>query len=295
MKTAGRIWIFSLSVALLTITCSMASAKQNAKECQILDALPESVYEFDFEYIPSSDVEDLGKTDIIGVNADWSFAYFRAGAVGDIDLNLRAASTIFHNSVNGVFPSQVAKVALDAGWALRFDKGFAFQMRAAPGVYSDFNNLSSDSLSYPFSVALIRAYDPGLSAMAGLEIRPDFNLPVMPLFGVVWTINDYLKLDARCPRSKLTFYPASGWNTYLALDWINTTYDVSGDADRMTMDYFKAYFGVAHQISNQALVRAEFGTIFERSAKYENLDSDRTWEVDIDRAFFFRLGMGAAF
>jgi hypothetical protein len=125
--------------------------------------------------------------------------------------------------------------------------------------------------------------------MAGLDIRPDFDLPVVPLFGVVWAINDDLKLDARCPRSKLTYCLARNWNTYLALDWENTTYEVSGDSNRMTMNYFKAYWGITCQLSNQALARAEVGTIFDRSAKFDNSD------VDIDRACFFRVGMGAAF
>jgi hypothetical protein len=294
MKMAGGVWVIAFSAALLLVTCSMASARQRAKECQILDATPESVYEFDFEYIPRSDVENLGKTDIIGINADWSFYYYRASA-GDIDLNLRANSAIFRNSVDGIFPSQVAEVALDAGWAVRLDKGYALQMRTEPGIYSDFVHLSGDAFFYPFSLSLIRAFDSSLSATAGLEIRPDFDLTVMPLFGAVWAINDDLKLDARCPRSRLTYYLARNWNTYLSLDWVNTTYDVSGDAHRMTLDYFKAYFGITHQMSNQALVRAEIGTIFDRSAKYETLDSDFKWQVDIDRACFVRLGMGAAF
>ncbi len=295
MKTKGTIGGLYVSTALLAIACITAAGAQGAKECQILDALPSSVYEFDMEYIPSSDVDGFGKTEMIEMSADWAFAYFRAGDAGDFDLNMRADSTVFFHSLGGLFPNQVAKVALDAGWALRLEDGYAVQVRAEPGIYSDFDHLSGDSLFYPFSFALIRAFDPSLSAMAGLEIRPEFNLPVMPLVGVVWAIDDDLTLDARCPCSKLNYCLAKDWNTYLALDWANTTYQVSGAVDRFTLNYLKAYWGVTYQLADQALVRAEVGAIFDRTAKYENSASDSKNEVDIERAYFVRLGMGAAF
>lgn len=295
MKVTSGTVVFFFGAALLAITCSMASAAQRTKECQILDALPQDVYEFDLEYIPSSEVDGFGKTDMIGMSADWAFAYFRFKDAGDIDLNLRAESTIFVHSLDGFFPSQVGKMALDAGWALRLDQGYAVQARAQPGLYSSFNTLSSDAFFCPFSLALIRAFDPSLSAMAGVEVRPDFDLPVMPLIGAVWAINDNLTLDARCPRSKLNYCLARNWNTYLAFDWVNMTYAVSGVVDRMTMNDLKAYWGISCQLSNQALLRAEVGTIFDRSVKYENSSLDVNQEADIERACFFRLGIGAAF
>lgn len=213
---------------------------------------------------------------------------------GDLDLNLRAKSTVFNTTLSGLFPSQVEKVALDAGWTMRVDKGLAVQLRAQPGIYSDLTSLSADSFSSPFSLSVVHTFDTALSGMAGLEIRSGFDLPVMPLIGIVWGINDDLTLDLRCPRSKFVYRFAKDWNTYLGLEWENTTYSLGGDNKDLTVNYVRNYLGIAHRMPNEMLIRGEIGTEFDRSVRFRG-DPGAISQVDMDRAAFLRVGVGAAF
>jgi hypothetical protein len=293
MKTttgASVLFVCLLSVAALS---SSAFGKQRVKECQILDQTPEAVYEIDAGYVSSSDAQDLGKTDMMEFNADWAFYYCRTDS-GDVDLNLRAKNTVFSDTLQGLFPNQVAMIALDAGLAMRPEKGMAIQLRVKPGIYSDLSNLSGDSFSSPFSLSVIHTFDSSLSGMAGLEVRSGFNLPVVPLFGIVWAIDDYWTLDLRCPRSRLAYRVAKDWNTYLAFEWENTTYSLGKNNDDLTIDYLKTCFGVTHRLPNDMLVRGEIGSELERSIRFGG-DPSPISQVELDRAVFTRVGIGAAF
>jgi hypothetical protein len=293
IKTTTGSSVFLVCLLSVAVLGSSAFGKQRVKDCQILDQTPEAVYECDAGFVSGSDVQDFGKIEVMEVNADWAFYYCRTD-VGDVDLNLRAKDTVFSDKLGGLLPREVAKIALDAGLAMRPEKGMAVQLRFQPGIYSDLSNLSGDSFSSPFSVSVIHTFDRSLSGMAGLEIRSGFDLPVIPLIGIVWAISDDWTLDLRCPRSKLAYSLAKDWNTYLAFEWENTTYSLGDHNNDLTIDYLKTCWGVTHRMPNEMLVRGEIGTELERSIRFGG-DSSPISQVEVDRAVFLRAGIGAAF
>lgn len=77
MRAAAGASVFLVCLFFVAGVGSSAFAKQQGKECQILDQTPEAVYEFDVAYVSLSDIKDIGKTDILEVNADWAFYYCR--------------------------------------------------------------------------------------------------------------------------------------------------------------------------------------------------------------------------
>lgn len=289
-----------LSLLALTFTALPASAKPAAKKCQIMDGTPENVYEVRFAYVPESDAtleasgSSLGSVDTMEVEGDWAFSYYRYSA-GVLDLNLDLRATIFHDTLNGMLPSQVAEFALDGGWGWRGNSGLSAQLRLAPGLYSDLDEFSGDSFNCPVSVSLIKAFNPSISGQIGFQWRPGFARAFMPLVGVVWQANEYVKLDLRCPRSKVTVYIPDNWNTHLGLDWDAMSYSMSDGRDLISLDDFRAYWGVGYRVSNQVHVNGDLGFLFHRTVSFEADDQHWGDDLEVERNFFLRASVAAPF
>lgn len=280
----GLIFYFAVTGALLA----------EGGKCQILDVKVEPQYEVGAVYIPESDFAGHGSTEIIEPYADWTFAYFHKILNGDINMSLRFHSKVFVDDADINLPYQVAKLAVDSDWTWRFEGGTALRIRLAPGIYSDFEDLGSEDIYMPFSMALIHSFHTKLSGMAGFEIRPDFRREIMPIIGLAWEVSDSVRFDARLPESKLIIYPNKNFNVYAGFAWNNTSYNLNDpegqDREQLTVEDYRLYGGLTVNVSTTFQINAEAGSIFNRTAQFGNRDSD-TDEIDIDRARFFKVAL----
>ncbi|MBN1557663.1 MAG: hypothetical protein JW951_05915 [Lentisphaerae bacterium] len=263
--------------------------------CQILDNPGDPLYRFRLGYVSESGVEDAGDTSLIEIEADWEFAYFRNILRGDVDCDLNLEMVFFMDAADIELPSQVAVLALDAGWAVRSRGGAALALRMQPGIYSDLEGFSGDVFSIPFSAALIHAFNPSLSGMLGVSVRPDFDRTLLPLVGVVWEVNDQLRLDARLPESRLEWYMTPDWSTHLGLDWRNMSYALDDSRDVLTLEDFRLAWGVTHRTADQLEVSAEVGTLFERSVTFDDVPPKEPDTFDMDSDLFVRFALGGPF
>ena len=300
-----------ISVILAAISIMFASAakgttwrsEQGPNYCQILDDISGPVYQVGMGYISKSRFEGSsgkhGKSAFLEMDGDWAFAYFRDVIFGDVDLNFRLRSILFTDSAGKVrLPGQVAKIALDTGWTARYENGMAVQARAVPGIYSDMEEIGSDDIFIPFSLSLIRAYNPQLSGIAGFEIRPGFETSIMPLIGVEWEINDVLKLDARLPESRLVWFAHRDWTTQLGFEWHNMSFGLGDDRDQITVEDYRAYWGLTCRISDQLEFTGELGRVFERSVEFKERAADADGvdtDLDLGNAILVRFVLGGAF
>lgn len=299
MKAQNKI-VVSVFVSVAVCLCaSWASAKGRFKQCPILDQAPDSVYRVSFGYIPDSDATEgggiVGSTDIIEVNGEWAFAYFRDVAHGNIDLNLQFEGTVFHDSLDDRLPSQVGRLALDAGWALRSERGLAFVTRLAPGLYSDFQDLGTEAVYCPVAFSLVRTFRTDFAGMFGVEIRSGFDRVLIPLVGIVWEPDDRVRVDLRCPSSRISWLMSGQWRTHLGLDWENTSYALDDRREKLTLDYFRAYWGLGYQVSTQLQLAGELGSIFQRSIDFDEDVAPSSDDLDVDDSWFLRLSASAPF
>ncbi|MFC1497857.1 DUF6268 family outer membrane beta-barrel protein [Verrucomicrobiota bacterium] len=285
-----------ICVCMLVLFSSGADAEDRAWKarsdyCQILDNQMEPVCRFNFDIIPSSRFEGAGKSTLFEMEADGEFAYLRDKLYGDIDLSLAFKSIIFVGSARLDLPDQVVKLALDAGWAGRFQDGLAVQVRAYPGIYSDLEGWGLNTIFMPFSCSAIKTFSRAVSCIIGAELRPDFERFFMPIVGMHWEISDLLRLEVGLPESRILCFPHPDWSTHLGFDWNNTSFRLDDDRDMITVEDFKAYVGITRWISDQMHVTGEFGRVFWRSVEYDNPSSD----IEIDDQYFLRLGVGGPF
>lgn len=267
--------------------------------CQILDSPYRSVYEVMLGYDTESDVGGYGKTSMIEADADWEFAYFENVLMADIDLNLDFGLLYITDDTAARLPDTLFHLALDSGWTWRYVNDMAAQFRLAPGLYGDLGGLSSDAIAMPFSGAWIYAFDRSASVMAGLAIRPGFEQVVVPLLGVEWEAAKPLRVRAAFPDSRVTFFPAPNWQTYVGLDWRSDTYAIDesepDSRTEFTVEDLRAYVGVSHNITDQLQVIAQLGQFMSREFAFDSSEEDVQRHLDVDENAFLRVGVAGPF
>jgi hypothetical protein len=292
-------------IAVLIIFLFVASAfagktgRERGREiCQIVDVPFEPVVQLSGGFVQSGSVENYGDVSLIEVDAHWAFMHFWDVLFGDADIALRLNSTFFSDSTDIDLPSQLMRVAFDAGWTGRFGDGISLQAKIFPGIYSDFREFGADALYIPFSMAVIKSFDSKRSGILGVEIRPNFEQQIMPLIGLAWMINERTRLDARLPESRFVYYLGRGWSTHVGFRWWNMTYGIHEnelDADQVTVEDFRLFLGTTFRLSDNIRFSGEIGQAFGRSIEYSDTIGGIESEFDIDAATFVRFTLGGPF
>ena len=242
-----------------------------------------------------ADFGDHGNSGVMELQGDWEFAYFRDVLAADVDLNFVLRSFIFTSSTDLHLPNQVAQLALDAGATWRFEDGTGLQFRGKPGFYSDMGGLAS-GVNMPVSLAVVKAFNNELSGLAGLEWRPGFDRPIMPLLTMEMLIQDTVRLRLGLPQNRITYYADPDVAVYAGLDWENMTFALGDSVDgvdrkSLTLDDYRYYVGGSYQMPGQVRLFGELGQVYERNVTIK-YDGDRPDDdVDADAAMFVRFGL----
>jgi hypothetical protein len=268
-------------------------------ECQILDAVTEPIYEVGLSIVPNSSVGESGDTALVELDARWDVAYFRDVLYADLDLAFEFSGILVTDSAGLQLPDQLVQLNLDAGLAWRFVGGTALQFGLKPGIYSDFEEVSADALAFPSSLALIQSFDPTVSGIIGLELRPSFETKIMPLIGVAWQPLDVLRVEAGLPRSRLSCVFNNAWSGHLGLTWNNVSYQLreKGDFDRKRLEVedFRLYAGATRRLSDLLQITGEIGHRFDRQFEFRYTTDDLPRKVEVEDAFYIRVGVGGPF
>ena len=291
-----------LSLSLLAVGYVQAQSGDRANEaphCVILDDSSVPLIRASVGIVSEEQVEGYGKTAFYELEAGWAFAYFRDVLYGDIDLTLLWQGSIVSDSAGLELPNQVGGMSVDAGWTMRTTGGSAIQLRLKPGFYSDIEQIGGGAFYVPFSLAFIQSFSDQVSGIAGAEIRPRFDLPVMPLLGLTWQPSDCFRLEATVPESRMEWGVAEFWTVYWAFEWINTSYTLreKGNFDRkqMTLEDFRTYIGAEYEVSDNIRIYGDLGTVFNRSISFERNPEERPGDVDIDNGVLLRFGIMGPF
>jgi len=293
----ASIWAGGVAMWLAVLTCGTAAVwpgDETPAECQILDAHTQPVYRLGLGFTGESRFEDYGDSAMIEFEADWAFAYFRNVFSADLGFALNVRSILFLDSGGINLPNQLAEIAVDVGWTRRM-RDLALQARVRPGIYADLEKIDSGTFFFPFSLAVIRSFNPDLSGVAGLDIRPGFERALMPRIGVAWEASEKLRIDAQLPESRLTCFILPDWTTDVSLLWRNTSYRLRDDRDMLTIEDIRLAWGLTYRTADQVEFNVQLGRSFHRSVEFEDVATDEPQDVDISNATFLRVTVGGPF
>ena len=243
-------------------------------------------------YVPESVFAGHGKSALFELDGDWPFGLINDVGNCDIDMGLLFQDVIFLDNAGLGLPSQVGKLAFDAGFTFRPDGANAYQLRLQPGFYTDFESFDTDGLFVPFSGSIIHSFTPDFTGIIGVQIRPNFETVVMPVAGVAWQVGKSFRIDAGIPRSRIEWTIVPDIKTYIALDWRNTSYyldESQNHGDLFTVEDFRAYWGMQFRVASTLQLCAEVGEDFNRSVEF---DENPRAVVDIEDSFFVRVAVG---
>lgn len=263
---------------------------RGATRCPIQDIRADPAYMLEVGYVLPAPAD--GK-DWAMMETDFhvELLYFRDVLLGDLDLRMHFSSVLPLNGGGPDLPDQLLVLALDTWWTWRYVTDTALQLRIEPGFYTEMQSWGTDALAMPVSLRGIKTIAPGLSAVAGMSLRLQFDRPVMPVAGVVWQPLDYLRMEATVPSGRVIYYPFTDWSCRLFWDWESMTYQLPDDGrGRLTIEGSRAGIGVTKALSPEHRIGMDLGMLGGRTVEYRHAG-----ELPVGWAPYFSISAGGAF
>jgi hypothetical protein len=296
--------ILLVHLLLLTVGVSHAWAQasswhSSSEVCQILDQSPDPAYTLGLTYIADSRFRGYGSSRFAQLDGSMELGYYHDLYCGDIDLQLDLDAMLLFSSADLQLPDQLVALALDAGWTWRYINDLSLQVRIAPGIYSDIEELAFRSFTMPISVAGVLTVSPELSATAGFQLRPRFDRVLMPILGVVWVPADWLRVEATLPEARVLYYYDDEWSAHFGWAWESMTYSIREKGDynrrRITFESYRTAVGVTRTLPDELRLTAEIGMLLDRSARFERTPAGMPEHIDVEDELFLRVGVGGPF
>lgn len=258
------------------------------------------IYTLDVGYVMSSYLDGFGSTRMLELDARWRDLYYcRDILYGDIDVGMIFDTTVFAGSADVQLPNQMLRLAVDAGWTWRYMNGDALQVRIAPGLYSDIEEITSDVFFAPVSIIFFKALYTDVGGVVGVQVRPSFERVFFPLVGVDWDINDSMRMSLRLPESQVIVYINSQWSAHLGYEWSSMSYALreKGSYHREMIAYEDSRYtmGVTYKLSDEIQFTGVLGKSFSRSVEFKEPDGGIPRKIDIERGTYISVGVGGPF
>lgn len=218
-------------------------------------------------------------------------------------LNLDLISDNFSlEQVSGApIPENIHTLRLNAGLGYRWGEKWTFSALLSPSLYR-LEDVRGDDLGISGGVLARYQANPSLTWSFGLFAAPDSDLPVMPVVGVRWLINDRYTLEVGMPKTRLSYRIDSKWAVYGGVDLNGAVFRTSEDLGTKTglpqynnalATYRDVRLGVGTSYEFAHGLRAELETGYSvyREIDYFRIDDS----VRFDPAPYVRLGLNIRF
>ena len=174
-------------------------------------------------------------------------------------------------------------------------RGFGFDNNLTVGVYSDFDNLSSDSLRLTGRLVGWRRINEYMVGKLGVEYLDRIRLKLLPVFGIYANPNPDMKIDLAFPRSKVShripnFNDFEGW-AYVGAEYGGGSWAIDrldGSEDQVDINDVRAYIGLEWIGPRRVTGFFDVGYVFERELVYR---TDPINDVPIEDSVMIRSGI----
>lgn len=172
---------------------------------------------------------------------------------------------------------------------------WGFENNFRIGVYSDFNNSSSDSLRMTGKLvgwSRLNSYTVG---KLGVEYFDRIDVKLLPAFGIYMAPNADIRWDLYFPRTKLAHrLPNLGdyevWG-YLGAEYGGDSWSIdrsNGVGDRVDINDVRSFLGFEWMGPKRVTGFMEFGYVFNREIVYHSMPGNN---LELGDAFMWRSGV----
>ena len=191
---------------------------------------------------------------------------------------------LLEGPLNTDLPPRLYDAYVEFMWVPQIVNRWLLILAVAPGVYTDFQQNSSDAMRIT-GKALVR-YDlvpDVLQLIGGVLYLGRDSLPILPAVGVIWTPTDYIRYELIFPKPKLAqrFNVGVGFEDwlYFTAEYGGNTYAIrreNGDNDKVTWQDFRLLLGVERKLNGGAGMRLEGGYVLGRKVDFASNRGDFT-------------------
>jgi len=156
-------------------------------------------------------------------------------------------------------------------------RGFGLDNNFTVGVYSDFDNLSSDALRLTGRVVGWRRLNEYMVGKIGVEYLDRIRLKMLPVFGIYANPNPDMKIDLTFPRSKIShripnFNDFEGW-AYVGAEYGGGSWAIDrigNIEDQVDINDVRAFIGLEWMGPRRVTGFFDVGYVFERELVYRS-------------------------
>lgn len=261
--------------------------------CQTLDAEVHPLSFATFAYVPETQFGPFGESATLEFDSALRLFALEEFLAGDLEGFLRAHLLGFLNDADvNALPDVAAHVAFELATSWRFVTGLSFELRAAPGIYSD---IAAPQFNCPATVNFHYTFTPTVAGVGGVTVRPGWDLPVMPNVGLAWQPADFFRLEAMLPRSRVLLTPFEVLTLFGALEWRNWDYgleDAPGVPSAFTVNEWLATVGLMVRVTEYSRLSLEAGAYLVREL---SADVEENATLELSKETLIRLGWHGAF
>lgn len=209
---------------------------------------------------------------------------------------------LFLDSVGGVpVPDEIHTLSFNTGLGHRLNDDWMIMGMLGATLYK-FSDIEGNDIGVSGGINAMWRYSPSVMLRFGLMAFPDSDIPVLPMVGVDWQINEEFNLRLLFPQPRLTWQPNERWRFYAGMNMVGSTFRASeslGNSIGLSQynDALGTYRdirlggGIGYQLNQRFSIEAEAGYSVSRQIDYTRIDE----KVEFDPAPYFRLGLRLGF
>ncbi|OGX07383.1 MAG: hypothetical protein A2Z88_03870 [Omnitrophica WOR_2 bacterium GWA2_47_8] len=131
----------------------------------------------------------------------------------------------------------------------------------------------SDGFRMRFSTFLKYKADNGLVWVLGANVRPGYEMPVLPIFGFNYQLNDKISINLVSDAPNVSYALTDKTKLLWEFDYTFDEFEIIGgslDGSTLSIQDFATGAGIEHTFNDHVAVKAGFGGVFNRIIKYED-------------------------
>ncbi len=176
---------------------------------------------------------------------------------------------------NPELPSRLYAAYLDSAWNPQITPVLGGELAARIGVYSDFREVTVDSIRYQGKGCVLLSISPNMTVKAGVQYLDRQHIKLLPAGGLIWTPNADARFDIIFPDPKLAWrlhrIGNVDWWFYGRGEYGGDSWTVNDPGGVIETDYndFRVAIGLESDNPGRLAGYAEVGYSFEREI-YQN-------------------------
>lgn len=304
--------LFSLGVLAFTSLAALAGTVIESKEVKETKECPPDgrlVVDLRGSYVGRSDFERGHDASGDAAWGNFRLGYripFEGPALGGYDCSqwyfrVGADYTRFTFDHSGGLPLPNTLQSISAVVAVEYlvHGRTAFLLEAFPGAYFE-QDITGDSFNIPVRIATVFKLGEGVYAVAGATYDGFRDIPVFPIVGVRWDINEHWALSLIPPDPRLIYSPNEQWEFWVGGEIMGGGFKTDGrDIERkrslngtpVSYSEYRAGAGFTYNQPNWSL---EVGAGYAFQRKFDYYRAEEGYETD-DGAPFVRVELRTKF